>query len=296
MPGVLSGMANMRAMVGLGCALIMLHGAPLRSAHAQRGASQAVAAPPVSAAQLVRDITGFDVLDAAVPIGKIRVEQIQLLEELLAQTSDRDVDEKADLYRRLADLYSNQFRSKTIEAAERRTAANVAVEQTAYATLRDAAAVLEAEANVAFDQAVATYERLVNNDALRKYHAMDKALFSFGCLLLRNGRLQDARRNFNILMKNFPESPELPNTYMLIGDQLMANGNLELAAKAYERTTQTPGATGYWYALYQLGTIAKVQKQTKQADVIFAKVIAETSNVGRAGVMVRAAAQRALRR
>ncbi len=289
-------MANVRAMVGLGCVLAMLHGATLRDAYAQREPSEAVAAPPAGAATLVRDITSFDVLDAAVPIVTFRAEQIQLLIEVIAQTTDADGKEKSELYHRLAELYANQFRSKITEAAERRAAANVAIEQKSSVTLRDAAAALEAGASVAFDQAVATYERLVNNDELRKYHAMDKALFSFGCLLLRNGRLQDARRNFNILMKNFPESPELPNTYMLIGDQLMANGNLELAAKAYERTTQTPGATGYWYALYQLGTIAKMQKRTKQADVIFAKVIAGTSNVGRAGVIVRAAAQRALRR
>ncbi len=288
-------MANVRAMVGLGCVLAMLHGVTQRDAYAQREPSEAVAALPAGAATLLRDISGFEVLDAAVPIVTFRAEQIQLLIVVIAQTTDADGKEKSELYHRLAELYANQFRSKITEAAERRAAANVAIEQKSSVTLRDAAA-LEAEANVAFDQAVATYERLVNNDALRKYHAMDKALFSFGCLLSRNGRLQDARRNLNILMKNFPESPELPNTYMLIGDQLMANGNLELAAKAYERTTQTPGATGYWYALYQLGTIAKVQKQTKQADVIFAKVIAETSNVGRAGVMVRAAAQRALRR
>ncbi len=287
-------MANVRAMVGLGCALIMLHGATLRHAHAQRVASEAVAASPAGAAQLVRDITGFDVLDAAAPIGKIRVEQIQLLVELLAQTSDREADEKADLYRRLADLYSNQFRSKTTEAAERRTAANVAVEQTAYATLRDAAAVLEAEANVAFDQAVATYERLVNNDSLRKYHAMDKALFSFGCLLLRNGRLQDARRNFDILMKNYPDSAELPNTYMLIGDQLVANGNIDLAINVYERTTQTPGATGYWYALYQLGTIAKVQLRDKEARRLFNRVIAGAPRYGAANTLVLHAAQRAI--
>jgi TolA-binding protein len=285
-------MANVGLKLALGCTLVLLHGATLRDAHAQREASEAVAAPPVGTAQLVRDINGFDVLDAAVPIGKIRVEQIQLLVELLAQTSDRDVDEKADLYRRLADLYSNQFRSKTTEAAERRIAANAAVEQAAFATLRDAAAALEAEANLAFDQAVATYERLVNNDTLRTYHAMDKALFSFGCLLLRKGRLQDARRNLDILMKNFPESPELPNTYMLIGDQLMANGNVKLAIKVYERTTQTPGATGYWYALYQLGAIAKVQLRNKDARRLFMKVITGAPRNGAANVLVRNAAQR----
>lgn len=287
-------MANVGLKFALGCALVMLHGATLRDAHAQREPSEAVAAPPAGAATLLRDISGFEVLDAAVPIGKIRVEQIQLLVELLAQTSDRDVDEKAELYRRLADLYANQFRSRTTEAAERRIAANSAVEQPASATLRDAAAALEAEANVAFDQAVATYERLVNNDTLRNYHAMDKALFSFGCLLLRNGRLQDARRNFNILMKNFPDSPELPNTYMLFGDQLMANDNLELATKAYERTTQTPGATGYWYALYQLGTIAKVQRRGKDARRLFAKVIAGAPGSGAAHALVRNAAQLAI--
>lgn len=281
-------------MCGMVCVLAVLPGSSPRSAYAQRAASDVVVAPPLRPVQAIPAITGMDVLDAGVPAAKVRVEQIQLLVELIAQTPDVDVDEKADMYRRLAEVYSSLYRRALVEATQRRAEANLAIEQKDYVALRDAATALETQATVAFDRAVATYRKLVDNDALRSYPAMDKALFSLSCLLLRNGRLQDARRTIDNLIKNFPTSPELPNTYMLMGDQLMANGNFKLAAKVYERTLQAPGATGYWYAMYQLGALALADHRDKEAQKIFNDVLVGTSQGGAAAVMVRNAAQRAL--
>ena len=77
---------------------------------------QGKAAAPQLTADSVLAIEGL--------VGEIRAEQVAILTDLIANTDDREVDEKADYYFRLGEIYAKQQRFYRIKSADEAIAAD----------------------------------------------------------------------------------------------------------------------------------------------------------------------------
>jgi tetratricopeptide (TPR) repeat protein len=173
-----------------------------------------------------------------------RAEQEHILVELIAQTPDTEVEEKADYYFRLGQLYAAQqyyWRSKALDPN-----AKPADVQTASNKAKDALL-----------KAVKTFKALVDNDAFRSYPKLDTALFEYAYTLQSGQYMKEARAVYDKLLKNFPASKYVPQAHLAFAEYYFATHQLADAEARYQQVLKFPLSTSYWFATYRLGLVKR---------------------------------------
>src|SRR5687768_4611193 len=68
--------------------------------------------------QALPELSADEILQVEGAVGEIREDQIQLLQALIEETPDSEIDEKADLYFRVAEAYAQQQRYHRLKTQE----------------------------------------------------------------------------------------------------------------------------------------------------------------------------------
>jgi tetratricopeptide (TPR) repeat protein len=219
-------------------------------------------------------LTGDDFLQIEALLSPIKAQQEELLKKLIAQTPDRDTDEKAKYYFMLAELYAKQQRAFRLLATDGRIKAQR--EPANRAKLEADAAANEQLAKTALANAAKTYQLLVANDDFRNFPMMDVALFYFGYTLQHGGYVNEARAIYDKLLKNYPNSKYVPGAHLAFGDYYFEQSQWADAEDRYKKVLQFPKSSAYWYAMYRVGWIKLQEKQPQAALELFFNVARNT--------------------
>jgi TolA-binding protein len=203
----------------------------------------------------------------------IRSEQEQVLVELIANTSNSEVEEKADYLFRLSELYSAQQRFWRLEATELQIGSDTATDQSQKAKLRSAAAAGASRAKDYLLKAVKTFKALTDNQAFRNYPKMDLALFNYGYTLQSGKYMKEARAVFDSLLKNYPNSKFVPEAHLSFGDFFFESNQLADAEARYKMVLKFPKSAVYFYAMYKLGWIHLQQQRFVESLESFYNVV-----------------------
>jgi tetratricopeptide (TPR) repeat protein len=235
------------------------------------------------------ELTADTALSIETQVSGIRAEQEQGLAELIRQTPDTEVEEKAQYYFQLGELYAKQQRLYRLKAAE----AAIAVDKAKTPQQKQQAQAAAAKATEATKQyllkAVKTYKALTDNEAFRNYPKMDMALFYYGYTLQGGNYLKEARSVFDTLLKNYPNSKYVPEAHLAFAEYYFQAGELDDAEARYRMVLKFPKATPYWYASYMMGWIHLNRKRYKEALDTFFQVANATKNDKKQVVLNRAA-------
>lgn len=223
------------------------------------------------------------------PSGTVRIEQIQILEQLIATTSDRDVEEKADFYFRLAEIYAALQRQSIHKAFELSTRAEATKEPPAKAKLQAEAAVAMNKAKDALLKAVKYYKVLTDNDAFRNYPKLDTALFTYGLTLQAGKYMKEARAVYDKLLKNYPNSKYVPEAHLVFGEYYFDAGQLTDAEPRYRMVLKFPKSGVYAYAVYKLAWLHFNLQRFQEALEGFYQVAQQTKGDAKQDAMHRAA-------
>ncbi len=149
------------------------------------------------------------------PVAPVDEKQIKMLGQLVAATSDADPD-KPDLLFRLAGALATRADKK---------------------------------------EAIKTFAELVGNQKFATYGRMDQVLFQFGLLLTEVKRFDEARKAYMRLIKDYPASMFIPDTYLVFADYYFEQGQMDQAGPFYDKVLQFPKAKVYAYAMYKRGWV-----------------------------------------
>jgi tetratricopeptide (TPR) repeat protein len=183
--------------------------------------------------------------------GAVRTEQEQILADLITNTPDSEVEEKADYYFRLGELYAN------LQLTSRRSGQ------------------LDRAKNYLL-KAVKVYKGLTDNEAFRNYPKLDVALFYYAYTLQSGKYLKEARQVYDKLLKNFPNSKYVPEAHVAFADYHFEQGQLADAEARYKHVLKFPKSSVYAYALYKLGWVQLQLARTKEAVEAFQQVVTAT--------------------
>jgi TolA-binding protein len=211
--------------------------------------------------------------------GKFQAEQEQILRNLIKDTPDADVDEKANYYFMLGELLAKQQRYWRLKAIELEI-------KVAPKAEREAAAKQAKDFMVA---AVSTYKELTDDDKYRNYPKMDVALFYYA-YTLQNGRyFGPARAAYDKLLKNYPASKYVPEAHFAFADYYFEAGQLADAESRYRKVLEFPKSPVFWHATYKLGWIQLNQQKHQAALETFFQVAQATKSDPKQEVLYRAA-------
>jgi len=198
--------------------------------------------------------------------GQIRMEQEQILAELINNTPDSEVDEKSDYYFRLGELYAKQQRWWRLRAVE-------------LATTNQKESSLAANKSKEYLlKTVKAYKGLVDNDTFRNYPKLDTALFYYAYTLQGGKYMKEARMVYDKLLKNFPNSTFVPEAHLAFADYYFEAGQLADAEARYKMVLKFPKSSAYAYAMYKLGWVNLQLERNKEALESFFQVISTTRN------------------
>lgn len=210
-----------------------------------------------------------DVLGGAPPPAIVRKETEQLLVELIASTPDSAVDEKSDLYFRLADVYAQQHRVWKQQPG--REAQN--------------------KAKAYLLNTVRTLKALTENAAFRHYPKLDAALFTYGATLLSGEYRTEARAVFARLLQAFPQSPYAIQAQLVLADDLFDDNQLADAESIYQLILKTAGSPVRDYVLYRLGWVHMNLQRFPQALEAWFTVVERTRGDAKETALYQAAKQ-----
>jgi len=248
--------------------------------------------------QALPELSADEIMNVEGKVGEIREDQIQLLKALIEETPDNDVDEKADLYFRVAEAYAQQHRYWRLRTTEFTIAADMPKNASKKKELQKKSDDAAKKAKGALLNAIQAYKNLATNDRFKNYSNMDKALFFFGYMLQSGRYMKEARTVYQRLIKEYPDSPYIPDAKVAFGDyyfemagQEPANfkSHLENAAAEYKAVLQFPKSNVYTYALYKMGWVYLNLARHTDAFEVFFKVAELTKNDKKKGALNRAA-------
>jgi tetratricopeptide (TPR) repeat protein len=238
--------------------------------------------PKAGAAPKVDDRPVFDA-DLALSIeglrGKFQAEQEQILRNLIKDTPDTDLDEKANYYFMLGELLAKQQRYWRLKATE------LEIKQAPKAE-REAAAKKAKDFLVA---SVTTYKELTGDDRYRNYPKMDVALFYYAYTLQHGRYLGPARAAYDKLLENYPASKFVPEAHFAFADYFFEAGQLADAEARYRKVLEFPRSPVFWHATYKLGWIQLNQQKHQQALETFFEVAQGVRSDPKQEVLYRAA-------
>ena len=201
------------------------------------------------------EITSDQVLSVEGKVGDLRSEQAALIGDLIEDTPDSEVEEKADLYFRLAELHAGSqryWRLISLDAQIKADTAKNAGDKSKFKKKADDGA---KKSKAALIEAVKVYKALADNDKFRNYPKMDQALFYYGYTLQGGKYMKEARAVYDRLLKNYPQSKYVPEAHLAFADYHFENNQLADAESRYQRVLQFPKSSVYMYAKYKMGWV-----------------------------------------
>ena len=162
-----------------------------------------------------------------------------------------------ELYLRLAELYIEQSR---IVYYVRRTEKGMA-----------ASAFDQVEANILKNQALEVYQRILND--FPEFKAKDKVHFFMAHEYRELNQIDDMVVQYRTIIKEYPDSPYVSESYLLLGDYFISKQDLETAKKHYEAILKFPGCTAISIARYKLGWCYINQLKFQEALKLFEEVV-----------------------
>ena len=231
----------------------------------------AEAKPETISSELVLQIEGLK--------GKFQAEQEEILKDLIKQTPDSEVDEKADLYFRLGELQAKQQRYWRLEA----------VRLSLISGKQKEAKQAAEQAQELLKRSVKTYKELTDNDAFKNYPKMDVALFYFAYTLQNGKYLNPARAAYDKLLKNYPNSKFVADAHYAFADYFFEIGQLNDAENRYRKVLEFPKSALFWHATYKLGWIHLNRQRYQEALEVFFQVAQATKNDPKQEVLNRGA-------
>jgi TolA-binding protein len=248
-------------------------------------------APKTDLPKAAPEITADQVLSIEGAVGDIRKEQVQILDDLIEDCKDTkcDVDEAADLYFRKAELHAQQqrfYRLKTQEAAIKADTAKKPADKTKFQKESEQ---MSKNAQKALIEAVKVYKALADNDDFKNYSNMPKALFFYGYTLQSGKYMKEARDVYDKLLKNYPQSPYVPEAHLAFADYHFENNQLADAESRYKRVLQFPKSSVYWYATYKMGWVHLNLGRHQEALEVFYNVAMNTKGDKKKEILNRAA-------
>jgi len=162
-----------------------------------------------------------------------------------------------ELYLRLAELYIEQSR---IVYYTRRTERGEA-----------ASAFDQVEANTLKNQAIEIYQRILND--FPDFKAKDKVHFFMAHEYRELNQIDDMVVQYRAIIKEFPDSSYVPESYLLLGDYFISKQDLDTAKKHYEAILRYPDSTAISIARYKLGWCCINQLNFSDALKLFEEVV-----------------------
>ena len=107
----------------------------------------------------------------------------------------------------------------------------------------------------AYTKAIDLYQRLVSTKDYATQKDMDSALFRMALSLQHMGNMSSSRQVFHRLIRDFPKSEYIPNSYLAFADYFFDNGQMENASRFYEKVALFVDSPVYGYALYKLAWV-----------------------------------------
>ncbi|HEU0033334.1 MAG TPA: tetratricopeptide repeat protein [Kofleriaceae bacterium] len=234
-------------------------------------------------------VKASDVLASQLVAADVRQEQIDLLEQdLIPHTPDTDVDEKAQLYFQLGDLYAKLHQLQKLKATE----TELALAKAGSAQKPALAAQLEGykgKAHKALLGALRTYKTLTEEPRYASYPKMDVALFYFGYTLQGANYPKEARDAFDRLLKNYPKSKYVPDAHFAFAEAYFEAKQLADAEARYKKVLEFPSSSVYQFAKYKLGWVALNLGKPGDALEAFFQVAQATNNDPKRAMLNRAA-------
>ena len=206
----------------------------------------------------------------------IRKDQLQILKDLIQDTPDREVEEKADLYFRLAEMEAQLQRNYRLESTGAQIKADTsknAADKAKYQKVADRAAKDTKDAMI---DAVKTYKALTENDKFKNYPKMDQALYYYGFTLQGGKYYKEARAVYDKLIKNYPQSQYIPEAHLAFADYYFEQNQLDDAEDRYKRVLQFPKSSVYWIAYYKMGWVDLNLGKNQEALETFYEVALKT--------------------
>ena len=239
---------------------------------------------PQEAKEQKPDLSADQVLSIEGLVGNIRSEQEQILADLISNTPDRQVDEKSNYYFMLGELYAKQQRFWRLKSVE----LTIQADSTKSQKARQEAAAAAEKAKQYLLKAVKTYKGLTDNEAFRNYPKMDMALFYYGYTLQGGRYMDEARKVYDKLLKNYPNSKYVPEAHLAFADYFFEKGELANAESRYQMVIKFPRSSAYWYAKYKMGWIHLNLQRFQLALETFFEVASATKNDKKQEVLNRA--------
>jgi outer membrane protein assembly factor BamD (BamD/ComL family) len=205
----------------------------------ERSKPRAVEEPPAAPS-----LRATDVLDVERDKAPIRAGMAQVLQQIIDNTPDAMVDDKADAYFRLAELFAKQHRFYRLSSVELSMKGDAKRSQAAAASARDYLV-----------KAVRAYRALTDDPAFQRWPKLDVALFYYGYTLQGGNYMKEARAVYDKLLKSYPASKYVPAAHLAFADYYFEQGQLADAEARYKQVLKFPKSPSYWYAMYKLGWI-----------------------------------------
>ncbi len=228
--------------------------------------------PRLAAPDRRKPTIGVEAVLGSPPRGVAREETERLLVELIADTPDSAVEEKSDLYFRLAEVYAQQHQRWRLEAGP----------------------AAPGKAKDYLLKAVKTYRALTDNRAFARYPKLDAALFAYGSTLQAGKYLPEARIVFKKLLQDFPNSAYVPQAELVFADYYFEANQLPEAEAFYKKVLEFPRSEVYGYALYKQGWVQWNLQRFPEALALFFQVVQLTRADPKQRALTEAAKQGAL--
>ncbi len=189
--------------------------------------------------------------------GTIHSEQIRILaEDLIPNTPDSDVEEKAGYYFRLGEIHAKLHQLHRLKATEAEIALGNEKDPGKRAKLTKEMTEHKAAAKQALLDTVGTYQKFVDNPIFVSAPNVDTALFYMAYSLQGGGYLKEARVAFDKLLKNYPKSRFIPEAHLAFAEWHFEQRQLADAEAKYKLVLKFPQSSVYRHAQYKLGWVA----------------------------------------
>jgi len=235
--------------------------------------------------------TAAEILEIQGLLGTIHNDQIDLLKnDLIKNTPDANVDEKADYYFRLGEIYAKLHRFHRLKGVETEIALGKALPKQ-KAALTATMVGHQRQAKDALVEAIRTYQLLTDNPAFANAPKIDVALFYYAYTLQSANYLKEARSAYDKLLKNYPKSKYVAEAHFAFAEYHFEQRQLADAEARYKQVLKFPQSAVFWYAQYKLGWVDFNLGKHADALQAFNQVAQGTKHLPDKAVLHRASKQ-----
>ena len=248
--------------------------------------TRGIKAKATGKSEFVPEVTADQFMNIQGQVKLIRGQQIAEYRRLIEETAPDD-PELPDLLFRLAEQYAQQQRYwrfrfmemyGKIEKAPRAQRASLTSKQNGY----------KQQEQKYLTEAIKIYALIANNAKFKNYARMDEALFYYAYTLQGAKRVDLARKVYQQLIQNYPNSKFIPFAFLAFADYFFETNNLAQAEKFYDKVLEFPTSPVYAYALYKKGWVYLNLDRPQDALETFYDVTQKTRGKERYEILNRA--------